>query len=33
MSDIERGIKSVSLEKIDQLAKALEVNIIEFFKF
>ncbi|MDX8334922.1 helix-turn-helix domain-containing protein [Candidatus Cetobacterium colombiensis] len=33
ISDIERGIKSVSLEKMDQLAKALEVNIIEFFKF
>ncbi|MGL5229255.1 MAG: helix-turn-helix domain-containing protein [Cetobacterium sp.] len=33
ISDIERGVKSVSLEKIDQLAKALDINIVELFKF
>ncbi len=33
LSDIERGIKSISIEKIENLAIALKMEISELFDF
>ncbi|MGL5964585.1 MAG: helix-turn-helix domain-containing protein [Cetobacterium sp.] len=33
ISDIERGIKSISIEKLDQLANALEIKLNELLNF
>ncbi len=33
ISDVERGVKNISLEKINKLATALEVPLSELFKF
>lgn len=33
ISDIERGVKNISLQKIEALAEALGVEIQEIFKF
>ncbi|MBU0487264.1 MAG: helix-turn-helix domain-containing protein [Bacteroidetes bacterium] len=32
ISSIERGLRNVSLENIEKLAKALECEIVDFFK-
>lgn len=33
ISSVERGVRSISLKNIEILAKELEVNICELFKF
>lgn len=33
ISDVERGIKNISLEKLNQLAIALELEVWELLKF
>lgn len=33
ISDIERGIKSISIEKLEQLADALELELSELLNF
>ena len=33
ISDIERGIKNISIEKLEQLAKAFNIELWELLKF
>ncbi|MGL5983415.1 MAG: helix-turn-helix domain-containing protein [Cetobacterium sp.] len=33
ISDIERGIKNISIDKLDQLAKAFQIELYELLKF
>ena len=33
ISDIERGIKTISIEKLDQLANAFNIELWELLKF
>lgn len=33
ISDIERGIKTISIEKLDKLAKAFNIKLWELLKF
>lgn len=33
ISDLERGLKNISIEKLEQLSKAFNVEIFELLKF
>ncbi|MGL5962864.1 MAG: helix-turn-helix domain-containing protein [Fusobacteriaceae bacterium] len=33
ISDIERGIKSISIDKLDQLANAFQIELCELLRF